>query len=109
MTERGNGLSIKAAVAWLPPDKEGPSGAELSPEDLDRIGVKELTVATELAAPEMAVLAARDAIKASGVEPGRIGYLVHAYLYHQGFDIWTPAHYIAHQTGAVGGMPVNVQ
>ena len=80
MTELGSGLSIKAAVAWLPPDREGPSGAELSQEDLDRIGVKELTVATELAAPEMAVLAARAALEAGGVEPSDIGYLVHAYM-----------------------------
>jgi 3-oxoacyl-[acyl-carrier-protein] synthase-3 len=108
MAEQGNGLSIKAAVAWFPPDREGPSSGELSAEDAERIGVTELTV-SQLAAPEMAVLAARDALKESGVEPDGIGYLVHSYLYHQGFDIWSPAHYIAHQAGTAGSLPVNVQ
>ena len=108
MTEQGNGLSIKAAVAWFPPDREGPSSGELSAQDVERIGVTELTV-SQLAAPEMAVLAARDALKESGVEPDGIGYLVHSHLYHQGFDIWSPAHYIAHQAGTVGSLPINVQ
>lgn len=109
MAEQGNGLSIKAAEAWFPPHKEGPSSGEFSPEDVERIGVTKLTVATELAAPEMAVLAARDALGASGVEPSGIGYVVHAHLYHQGFDIWSPAHYIAQQAGADAGLPINVQ
>lgn len=109
MSEQGDGLSIKAAVAWFPPDREAPPGGGLGPEDLDRVGVKELAASAQLAAPEMAVLAARDALKESGVEPGGIGYLVHAYLYYQGFDIWSPAHYIAHQAGAVGALPFNVQ
>jgi len=108
MAEKGDGLSIKAAVAWFPPEKEGPSGVDFGPEDLDRIGVKELSVAG-VAAPEMAVLAAREALAAGGVAPEGIGYLVHAYLYHQGYDIWTPAHYIAHRSGAAGALPVNVQ
>jgi 3-oxoacyl-[acyl-carrier-protein] synthase-3 len=109
MAEQGNGLSIKAAAAWFPPDKEIPPTGELSPEDIERIGVREVTVANELAAPEMAVLAARDALGESGVEPGTVGYLVHAHLYHQGFDLWSPAHYIAQESGAVSSLPINVQ
>jgi 3-oxoacyl-[acyl-carrier-protein] synthase-3 len=57
----------------------------------------------------MAVLAARDALRAGRVAPEDIGYVVHTYLYHQGFDIWSPAHYIAQAAGALGGLPVNVQ
>ncbi|MFI9245154.1 ketoacyl-ACP synthase III family protein [Streptomyces sp. NPDC053086] len=109
MAEQGNGLSIKAAAAWFPPDKEIPPTGALSPEDAERIGVPELTVAHELAAPEMAVLAARDALEASGVAPGAIGCLLHTHLYHQGFDIWSPAHYIAQESGAVASLPINVQ
>ncbi|MEV7612171.1 ketoacyl-ACP synthase III family protein [Streptomyces sp. NPDC089799] len=108
MAEQGNGLSIKAAAAWFPPDREtAPDG--LGPADLERIGVTELPVANGLAAPEMAVLAAREAIGASGVEPGAVGHLLHSNLYHQGFDIWSPAHYIAQESGAVAALPVNVQ
>ncbi|MEU1758666.1 hypothetical protein [Micromonospora sp. NPDC005652] len=109
MAERGSGLSIKAAATWFPPDREGPPGKDFSAEDLERVGVKELSVATHQSAPEMAVSAARDALAQSGVEPGGIGYVAHTHLYHQGFDIWSPAHYIAHQTGAVSGLPMTVQ
>ncbi|HEV2634124.1 MAG TPA: hypothetical protein VGX23_03185 [Actinocrinis sp.] len=109
MAELGNGLSIKAAAAWFPPDRQGPAGGELSAEAAERIGVARLPVATDLAAPEMAVLAARDAFKDAGVAPGAVGFLVHASMYHQGIDIWSPAHYIAQESGAVGGLPVNVQ
>ncbi|MFF2352754.1 hypothetical protein ACFVVL_23560 [Kitasatospora sp. NPDC058115] len=108
MAEQGNGLSIKAAVAWYPADKETvPEG--FGPEDIERIGVTELAVSNELAAPEMAVLAAREAIAGSGVEAGAIGHLLHSNLYHQGFDVWSAAHYIAQESGAVAGLPINVQ
>lgn len=102
-------LSIKAASVWLPPDKEGPADGELSPSEIEGIGVRELSVATSVAPPEMAVLAAKDALDGSGVDPASIGYLIHAFVYHQGFDVWSPAHYIANQAGIIGGLPVNVQ
>ncbi|MGW0884902.1 hypothetical protein [Streptomyces sp. NPDC002671] len=108
MAEQGNGLSIKAAVAWFPPDTEiAPEG--FAPEDLERVGVTELTVSNELGAPQMAVLAAREAIAASGVEPGAVSHLLHSNLYYQGFDIWSAAHYIAQESGAVASLPINVQ
>lgn len=82
-----NGLSIKAATVWLPPDRE--------PADV--------------APPQMAVVAAKSALKNSGADPASIGYLIHAYVYRQGFDMWSPAHYIANQANTVNALPVNVQ
>ncbi|MEU0399868.1 ketoacyl-ACP synthase III family protein [Streptomyces sp. NPDC006197] len=104
------GLSIKAATLWLPPDKKGPAEGELTEADFERIGVSELYVAPDdIAPPQMAVLAAESVLEKSGVEPNSVGSLVHAFSYHQGFDMWSPAHYIAHQAGIIDGLPVNVQ
>lgn len=103
------GLSIKAATVWLPQDKKGPEG-ELSPADFERLGVTELYVAPDdLATPDMAVLAARTTLGKSGVDPNSVGALLHTFSYHQGFDMWSPAHYVAHQAGVIEGHPVNVQ
>ncbi|GAA3122051.1 hypothetical protein GCM10017687_39830 [Streptomyces echinatus] len=104
------GLSIKAANLWLPSGKEGPADGELSSADFERIGVSELYVASDdIAPPQMAVLAAKSALESSGVEPTGIGCLVHAFSYHQGFDMWSPAHYIANKSGIIEGLPINVQ
>ncbi|MET9763715.1 ketoacyl-ACP synthase III family protein [Streptomyces sp. NPDC006372] len=103
------GLSIKAATLWLPPGKEGPAEG-VTEADLERIGVSELYVAPDdVAPPQMAALAADSTLEKSGVEPNSVASLVHAFSYHQGFDMWSPAHYIAHQAGIIDGLPINVQ
>jgi 3-oxoacyl-[acyl-carrier-protein] synthase-3 len=103
-------LSIKAATLRLPSGKQGPADGELSSADIERIGVTELYVAPDdTAPPQMAALAAKDVLESSGVEPAAIGCLVHSFSYHQGFDMWSPAHYIANQAGIIDALPVNVQ
>ncbi|MFJ5709420.1 ketoacyl-ACP synthase III family protein [Streptomyces sp. NPDC093105] len=104
------GLSIKAATLWLPPDKKGPAEGELTAADFERIGLSELYVAPDdIAPPQMAVLAAKSTLEKSGVEPNSVGSLVHTFSYHQGFDMWSPAHYIAYHAGITDALPVNVQ
>ncbi|MFF4426491.1 ketoacyl-ACP synthase III family protein [Streptomyces sp. NPDC001549] len=103
-------MSIKAATLWLPPGKEGPADGELTSADIERIGVSELHVAPDdIAPPQMAVLAAKSTLEKSGIEPNSIGCLVHSFSYHQGFDMWSPAHYVAYQAGITDGLPLNVQ
>ncbi|MFG3252559.1 3-oxoacyl-ACP synthase [Streptomyces sp. NPDC048172] len=104
------GLSVKAASLWLPPEKEGPPEGELSATDLERIGVTELHVAPDdISPPEMAVLAAKDALAGTSIDPNSMSCLVHSFSYHQGFDMWSPAHYVARHSGALEGLPINVQ
>lgn len=57
---------------------------------------------------DMAVDALRGALKTSDTEPSDVGLLFHCGWWHQGFDIWSAAHYVAHQTGALGALPVNL-
>ncbi|MFI0723262.1 ketoacyl-ACP synthase III family protein [Streptomyces sp. NPDC021224] len=104
------GLSIKAASLWLPEGKESPAEGALSAADIERIGISELHVAPEdLAPPQMAVTAAGSALERSGVAPASIGCVVHSHSYHQGFDMWSPAHYVAHHAGIDDALPINVQ
>ncbi len=37
-----------------------------------------------------------------------MGLLVHCGWWHQGFDMWSAAHYVAHQVGALNSVPLNV-
>ncbi|MEV6809024.1 ketoacyl-ACP synthase III family protein [Streptomyces sp. NPDC051132] len=66
-------------------------------------------MARTVAAPEMAVLAARDALGSADADAGGLDALCHAWMYYQGHDLWSPAHYIAHEIGARRAMPFGLQ
>ncbi|MFJ8310495.1 MULTISPECIES: ketoacyl-ACP synthase III family protein [unclassified Streptomyces] len=73
------------------------------------LGHPQLPVADGESAPEMAVLAARSALRSGGVPAARLALLCHAWMHYQGHDLWSPAHYIAHQIGAHDTVPVGIQ
>jgi 3-oxoacyl-[acyl-carrier-protein] synthase-3 len=56
--------------------------------------------AGERSGPEMAVLAARAALRMSGTDPSGIDVVLHAGTWFQGHDLWAPASYV--QREAVG-------
>ena len=58
-------------------------------------------VAGDVSAPDMAVYAARLAMRRSGHRPEDIAVLMHACTLHQGPDIWPPQQYIQRHT--IGG------
>ncbi|WP_328537741.1 hypothetical protein [Streptomyces sp. NBC_00344] len=62
----------------------------------------------EAPAAFMAVDALRSALKSGGTDPADIGFLVHCGWWHQGFDIWSAAHYVAHQNDALSAVPMNL-
>jgi 3-oxoacyl-[acyl-carrier-protein] synthase-3 len=66
-------------------------------------------VAGDLSGPEMAVLAATQAMDRSGHAPGDIDILIHADTYHQGPDIWPPHHYIQRHTIGCGAPAVEIR
>jgi 3-oxoacyl-[acyl-carrier-protein] synthase-3 len=109
----GNGLAVKAAATWLPPESESIAdvvrAGRLEEQHLARAGVSDVRVSRDLAGPEQAALAACGALEAAGWPAARVGYLVHAWLYHQGHDFWSPAHYVANRIGAVNALPFGVQ
>ncbi|MGD3110224.1 ketoacyl-ACP synthase III family protein [Streptomyces sp. YGL11-2] len=61
-------------------------------------GLESVAIADSLSAPEMAVLAAKEAVQRSGHAPEDFGALMHSSAYHQGPDGWSPPHYILART-----------
>lgn len=99
----GTGLGIRSVSTWLPETtesiKDEIDSGRIEADSADRLGASELPVSTKLAAPEMAVLAGRKVLGRANCDPGSVGVLVHAWIYHQGRDIWSSAHYVAKELG----------
>jgi len=57
---------------------------------------------------DLAVEALRETLKSTGADAAEIGLLLHCGWWHQGFDMWSAAHYVARQTGALNSVPVNI-
>ncbi|MBB1152920.1 ketoacyl-ACP synthase III family protein [Amycolatopsis dendrobii] len=102
---RFDGLYLAGLGSWLPPattTAEAVRSGQCSAETARKSEMESVLVAPEgIAPPEMAARAARVALERSGVARGDIAVLLHATLFHQGYDLWSPAAYV--QRAAVGG------
>lgn len=107
-----DGLGIRAVRSWLPPDVAVAADAiargRITPQDLVDTGVTEVPVSRAVAAPDMAVNAAMEALDAAEWAGSDLDFTVHAWIYHQGHDFWSPAHYVAHRLGAVAAAPFGI-
>ncbi|MCX5142747.1 MULTISPECIES: ketoacyl-ACP synthase III family protein [unclassified Streptomyces] len=108
-----DGLTIEATATWLPATTESGyalvADGVLDPEIPAAAGVVEVPVSHRESAPDMAVLAGRRALDGAGVRPADVGLLVHNWIYHQGHDFWSPAHYVADRIGARNALPFGIQ
>ncbi|MFK8906263.1 3-oxoacyl-[acyl-carrier-protein] synthase III C-terminal domain-containing protein [Streptomyces sp. YS-3] len=106
-------LRIAAATLWLPDRRETTEAAlaagRVDEETATRLGYREVSVSHDHAAPEMAVLAATDALARAGWDGADLGFVAHAWTYHQGHDFWAPANYVAHHIGASTAPAVGIQ
>lgn len=95
-------LYIAAVSSWLP--------ARMTLDEAERAGlvdrslvwntgIESVCVAAGRSAPEMAVLAAREALERAGSDPHDLHLRLHACVYYQGHDVWPPASYIQHFSG----------
>lgn len=106
-------LPIAAVTSWLPPGRDTVADAvaagRLDAETAAAEGYTSTSVSADLAAPELAVLAATDALATAGWDPATVDLVVHAWTYHQGHDFWSPPHFVADRIGARCAIPVGVQ
>jgi 3-oxoacyl-[acyl-carrier-protein] synthase-3/clorobiocin biosynthesis protein CloN2 len=65
-------------------------------EDVEIHGLGGAAIAGQTPAPDMALRAAQDALKASGLAPSDIGVLLYAATWHQGPEGWLPHAYLQH-------------
>jgi 3-oxoacyl-[acyl-carrier-protein] synthase-3 len=103
---RWDRLFVSGVASWLPGTEttaDAVSAGLLTAERREKSGFRSVTVASpgpEDAPPEMAVRAARSALKRAGTEPADLALVVHATLAFQGVDMWPPASYVADGVGA---------
>jgi 3-oxoacyl-[acyl-carrier-protein] synthase III len=106
-------LSIAAATLWLPPTRETAEEAIAAGRlDQDTAAAHDylaVSVSEDLAAPELAVLAAGEALATAGWQASTIDLVVHAWTYYQGHDFWSAPHFVAHRVGAAHAVPIGVQ
>jgi 3-oxoacyl-[acyl-carrier-protein] synthase-3 len=109
----GPNVRIKTVAKWLPETTESVdvaiSAGKLDEEEVTAIGVTELPVSETLSGPELAVAAGRRALERSGWDAGDLDLVIHNWIYHQGHDMWSPPHYVAHQLGARAATPYGLQ
>jgi 3-oxoacyl-[acyl-carrier-protein] synthase-3 len=110
----GYELGIKSVAVWLPPTSQSADSAiaegRIDPDDVVSTGMAGVPIAAAgLSAPDMAVWAARRALDRAGWEPTSLDLVAHAWIYHQGHDFWSPAHYVAARLGAHNAVPVGIQ
>lgn len=99
---RWDDIYLRACASWLPPVMAAEAAVRrglVEEVAVRRMQVTGVTVA-DVSAPEMAVDAARSAMRRAGCSPDDIALILHASLYHQGHDLWSAASYV--QRAAVG-------
>jgi 3-oxoacyl-[acyl-carrier-protein] synthase III len=75
--------------------------------DVDQHGWTGVAVAGDVPAPEMALQAAQEAVKRSGIAPTELNLLLYADSWHQGPDGWQPQYYL--QRHLIGGEALAVE
>lgn len=105
-------LGLSGLITWIPEEHQTAEQAVeqglVEAETAGELGFTELPVAGE-AAPEMAVRAARAALESTNTASAELGMVLHAWMYYQGHDLWSPPHYIADQLGARRAEPLGIQ
>jgi 3-oxoacyl-[acyl-carrier-protein] synthase-3 len=106
-------IGIGAVCTWLPAAAETPQHAvaagRLDREDVAGTGVVCVPVSDGISAPDMAAAAADEVLRQAGVPAAQLDLLCHAWIYHQGHDFWSPAHYVAARLGADRAIPLGLQ
>jgi 3-oxoacyl-[acyl-carrier-protein] synthase-3 len=95
-------LFVSGVGSWLPAQFELTRAVReglVSEADLRSSGQLAVRIAGDTDAPaDMAVRAARKALRQSRVEPGDVTLVLHAACHFQGLDLWSPASYVQRAT-----------
>ncbi|ANP49603.1 3-oxoacyl-[acyl-carrier-protein] synthase-3 [Streptomyces griseochromogenes] len=109
---RWHDLYIAGLGAFLPPPVPTEEAVErgwYDPEEAEENELTAVLVAEHECAPDMAVAAGRQALARSGHAATEVILNLHANIYHQGQDFWTPASYVQRHTVGGSGLAVQIQ
>ena len=105
-------LYIAGLGSCLPPGRsaaDAVAAGEFDAREHAEYQVRAVTVAPPgVPAVDLAVRAARQALDRSGVRAADVDLVLHASMYHQGQDLWTPAHYIQREVLGGGALALEV-
>jgi 3-oxoacyl-[acyl-carrier-protein] synthase-3 len=89
-----NDLYVAGVASWLPAREPlGPGRYE--PEEQAEHGYDSVSVAgLDETPPDMAIRVGRQALARARVDPAEVSLLLHAFVWYQGLDFWSPASYI---------------
>ncbi|MEV0381387.1 ketoacyl-ACP synthase III family protein [Nonomuraea sp. NPDC050643] len=109
---RAADLYVAGTGRWLPPPMPLERAAEeglVERRQVWRDGIVSVCVSEGDAGPEMAVRAARTALRVAGGPPDEIDLVLHAGIYHQGHDLWSAASYVQRATASGRGPAIEVR
>ncbi|ATB39409.1 3-oxoacyl-ACP synthase III [Cystobacter fuscus] len=97
------GVFISATGAYLPervPVEWAVAQGLLGETTARRYGIKSVTIAGDLPAPEMALRASRQALQRAGQDPAALSLLLYVSTWYQGPHGWCPQYYVQRHTGS---------
>jgi 3-oxoacyl-[acyl-carrier-protein] synthase-3 len=106
-------VSLCGTTMWAPQTVERAADAveagRLTQDVWEELDLEAVPVAgPDLSPPDMAIMAARAALKDSATSPENVGLIMHCSVWHQGYDIWSAPHYIADQLTARDALPIAI-
>jgi len=108
---RWNDLYVAGTGVWLAERQPVTAAVAAGLVGETHLGLGFETVAVDdggTAPPDMAVMAGTTALARSGVPAEEVGLHLHASLWFQGLDCWTPAHYIANRISGPQALPYGI-
>jgi 3-oxoacyl-[acyl-carrier-protein] synthase-3 len=108
---RYNNLYLVGLASSLPPPVSLADAAAAGMCDRRKLHRTRMSAVciSEMSGPEMAVDAARAAIRRSRVDPREIDLVLHACAYYQGHDLWAAASYVQRYALGNDGLAVEVR
>lgn len=106
-------IYLHGAEQYLPEKVSRPGDAiaagRIGETEANELGYVSLPHEDELVGPELAVRSARRTLRAARVEQWRVRHVLHAWLYFQGHEFWSPAHFVAKQLALWDAIPYGVE
>jgi len=109
---RVDGVFVRGHGVHLPPllpVRDALARGDCTAELVARTGIRSVAVSSSESAAEMAVEAARIALRRAGSGPDEVDLILHADTYHQGQDLWPAASYVQRETVRNGCLAVEIR
>lgn len=100
---------VAAAPATAYPVARAVAAGECPAVIAARTRIESVAVAEDVSGVELAAAAAGAALSGAGVDGAALDLLVHADVYYQGHDLWSPSSYLQRVTGASGAVAVELR